>query len=357
MTTYLSQKIKVMSFASILLVLYIHSGFHNYTNEIAGMPFNFALQDAISGRLGRLAVPLFYAVSGYLFFRDICFDGTWSEAYSPLWRKMGRRVRSLVVPYALACWFPLLFFVVLEQIPASAAFVNGGGLASVLSLPLPQMLWQVYCDSGTGAPIAFQLYFMRDLICVVALMPALFVPLKVFNNWGGYALLIVFGVITILWSHQFWLARALYWFFFGTCFLGTLERAAHWGIPVAYVLVCIAQVVVPWNEWGRMELFISTLGMTAFWMLYTLIMPTSFDLSHYRWLQTACGFTFFIYLFHEPTLNIVRKLLVLPLGHTSLSFALTYLLSPWLFAALWICVGLAFRRCLPRVYKVLAGSR
>ncbi len=68
MTKYLSQKIKILSFISIILVLYIHSGFHDYPNEIQGMAFNFRLQEFISGMIGRCAVPLFYAISGYLFF-------------------------------------------------------------------------------------------------------------------------------------------------------------------------------------------------------------------------------------------------------------------------------------------------
>ena len=52
MTKFLSDKIKVLSFISIILVLYIHSGFHNYPNEIQGMVFNSNLQNFISGMIG-----------------------------------------------------------------------------------------------------------------------------------------------------------------------------------------------------------------------------------------------------------------------------------------------------------------
>ncbi len=34
MNQYFSEKIKVVSFFSIILVLYIHSGFHDYPHEI-----------------------------------------------------------------------------------------------------------------------------------------------------------------------------------------------------------------------------------------------------------------------------------------------------------------------------------
>ena len=52
-TSYLSAKLRILSFFSIILVLYIHSGFHDYPHEIQGMTFNFKLQDFISGMMGR----------------------------------------------------------------------------------------------------------------------------------------------------------------------------------------------------------------------------------------------------------------------------------------------------------------
>lgn len=85
MTPFLSQKIKLLSLISIILVLYIHSGFHDYPNEIQGMPFNFKLQDFISGKIGRCAVPLFYAISGYLFFLNL-------NNKNILWAKIKKRI-------------------------------------------------------------------------------------------------------------------------------------------------------------------------------------------------------------------------------------------------------------------------
>ena len=59
MTQYLSDKIKLLSFLAIILVLHIHSNFHDYPHEILGMKFNHYLQSAISTQLGRCAVPFF----------------------------------------------------------------------------------------------------------------------------------------------------------------------------------------------------------------------------------------------------------------------------------------------------------
>lgn len=100
MTKFLSDKIKVLSFISIILVLYIHSGFHNYPNEIQGMVFNSNLQNFISGMIGRCAVPLFYAISGYLFFTDL-YDGRNAD-YQKLWFKIKRKNITYSLYYSLS---------------------------------------------------------------------------------------------------------------------------------------------------------------------------------------------------------------------------------------------------------------
>ena len=58
--------------------------------------------------------------------------------------------------------------------------------------------------------------------------------------------------------------------------------------------------------------------------LLKLGVKKTFSLNKHHYIAIACSFTFFIYLFHEPTLNIVRKLLIVILGRTSLGFAINY---------------------------------
>lgn len=60
-----------MSMIYIIIVLYIHSGFHDLPHEILNMPFNHYLQKVISETLGQTAVPIFYMISGYLFFLHV----------------------------------------------------------------------------------------------------------------------------------------------------------------------------------------------------------------------------------------------------------------------------------------------
>ncbi len=149
---YLSDKIRLLSFFSIILVLYIHSGFHDYPHEIQGMTFNFKLQDFISGMMGRCAVPLFFAISGYLFFQGIDKDDT--HAYAKLWMKIRKRIRTLLIPYLIACLFPAISYLVLEYIPGVGGFMNTKGFSENFEKPLLELCYFLFWMQET------------DLICV-----------------------------------------------------------------------------------------------------------------------------------------------------------------------------------------------
>ena len=83
----------------------------------------------------------------------------------------------------------------------------------------------------------------------------------------------------------------------------------------------------------------------------------NFNLSQDQWLATACQSTFFIYLFHEPTLNIVRKLIVVIIGKNAIGYLVSYLLSPWIFIIVSIPVAAFLKRHFVSIYKVCVGYR
>ena len=129
------------------------------------------LQNFISGMIGRCAVPLFYAISGYLFFTDL-YDGRNAD-YQKLWFKIKKRGKTLLIPYIIACLFPVVFNLTLEFIPGIEQFVNSKGISKNFHQPIHKILNFIYFDSGNGSPYAFHLWFLRDLIFIVILSPIL----------------------------------------------------------------------------------------------------------------------------------------------------------------------------------------
>lgn len=348
MNQYLSDKIKVISMLCIILVLYIHSGFHDYPHEIKGMVFNHYLQDFISGIIGRIAVPMFYMISGYLFFVN-------ANKISDVWNKMKRRVRSLVVPFVIAALFFPTFIIVLENIPFASQFMNASSFSDVIySMPVKDILSSLFYDSGNGSPWAFQLWFLRDLIIIVAFTPIIYyirknVIIEVFT----LLLLYLLTLIDVPINPSF----AMFWFVLGSSLLSKLHKINIWYAIIPYMGISLIELFfdIPMKKYILIPIIL--IGVLSLWNLYDIVVGGDFKLSKHGRIVDVCRYSFFIYLFHEPTLNIVRKILSNIGGHSSISFALAYLLSPWIFSILWIMVGKIMQKYIPNIYKVCVGGR
>ena len=350
MTQYLSDKLRVLSLVSIILVLYIHSGFH--ADEIEGMMMNDSVQEFISGMMGRCAVPLFYVISGYLFFLKV------PEGMKSIYGKMRKRVGTLVVPYIIGCLFFVGFGVLMAVLPGVSKYMNSS-VMPLFSKPMGEILRSIFYDAGNGAPCAFQLWFLRDLILIVATSPLWYLCLK-YLKWGFVAVVFVLTYFDV--PHvPFY---PLFWFVLG----GQLTKAkiemggVSGKIKVAifglFLIISIVQLLSPdMLEWNLLRIPIILLGIVGAWGLYDAVVGKKFSLLQHQWLTTACQFTFFIYIFHEPTLNIVRKLIVVVLGKNEFGYMASYLISPWIFTVCAVFTGLLFRKYLPRVYDVCTGGR
>lgn len=350
-TSYLSDKIRLLSFFSIILVLYIHSGFHDYPHEIQGMTFNFKLQEFVSGMLGRCAVPLFFAISGYLFFQGIDKDD--AQAYAKLWMKIRKRIRTLLIPYLIACLFPAIFYLILEYIPGVDGFMNTKGFSDNFEKPLLELIYFLFWDAGNGSPYAFQLWFLRDLILIVVLSPLLYMMSK----WMGKTVVCGLFFVLSFFPIPILPVYGIFWFLLGGFFLDKFsDIQSHW-IPLVFLLLSVFEMFFQGSIWEYLRIPIILLGILSFWTLYDKLVPATFELSKHKHWMILCSFTFFIYLYHEPTLNVVRKLLVVPFPHSSFGFAFSYLASPWLFALIWVGVGIVFKRHFPRIYEICMGGR
>ena len=348
MTQFLSDKLRVLSLISILFVLYIHSGFHS--NEIEGMIWNYRCQEFISGMLGRCAVPLFYVISGYLFFLKV------SDGMKSIYAKIQKRMRTLLVPYIIGCLFFVLFGVIIAITPGISRYVNGS-VMPLFNEPLHQIICNIFYDSGSGTPCAFQLWFLRDLILIVATSPIWYLLLK---HLRWIFVITSFGLTYI--QLPFVPFFALFWFLLGGQLVQVKNGYGGASLTmlsiVTFLLLSIVQLFMPdMIGWELVNIPIIILGLISVWGIYDMVLGKDFKLSEHRWLATACQFTFFIYLFHEPTLNIVRKLIIVVLGKNEYGYLIAYLISPWIFTICFVIIGLQFRKYLPKVYNICMGGR
>ena len=126
--------------------------------------------------LPRIAVPLFFIISGYLFFRSGFMIRTYTD-------KLRRRVRTLLVPYIL---WNLLYLIrtAFRDIPAFSGLSHDTAQANWSLSAVLACFW----DNSRGVfpvpassyiyPQDFPLWYVRDLMLVVVLAPVFYWMLK-----------------------------------------------------------------------------------------------------------------------------------------------------------------------------------
>ena len=161
-TVDFTNAISFLRFPLAVLVVYLHS-----RPEVIGagadmecMPKLLNLTNLISGNITRIAVPAFFFISGYLFFRNI-EKWEWSRYFD----KLERRFHTLVVPFVV--WNLLIlgiFFFIQTFVPSlihnEHELIRNYGLSHYLS---------AFGLNVFEKPICYQLWFIRDLIVLVLL--------------------------------------------------------------------------------------------------------------------------------------------------------------------------------------------
>ena len=185
----LSKVITFLRFPLIVGVVMLHMLNYNGVN-ITGenYPIYYYTTHVLTECLARLAVPLFFIFSGYLFFCKV--DYFTKDIYK---QKVKTRMRTLLVPYLF--WNILLLVFMVTRRFILPREVEGNPMSEWTLFDWFNSYWA----SIRGMPISLQFWFIRDLFILVLLSPCIYYILKLNRFLIG-----IFGVL---------------WFFFVMVFL------------------------------------------------------------------------------------------------------------------------------------------
>lgn len=349
MNRYISDKIKVVSLACIILVLYIHAGVpRGDLNN--GMLIPIVVREIVTGLFGYNAVPLFYFISGFLFFYG-------ADTIKDVLAKIKRRIKSLLIPYIIGAIHVPLFYLIIETIPGVSGYINAEPFVEVLSrLTAPQILESLFYDSGSGEPWAVHLWFLRDLIIIVALSPILYQIVNKLGLWSIFISLVLF----ILFPKLYFLF-GLFWFLCGHFFLLKIGNLGARKYVLTFVfLIIITATHMLTDElvaWRYIRLIQNASGIIVLWNTYDFIIDKEFCLSNHIKIGQACSFTFFIYIYHDPSFHILVKGIPALMGNVWYGYLIMFVFSPFVFTCFILLFGSCFKRCIPRIYYLLTGGR
>ena len=138
---------------------------------------NLSANSVMRGRLDArrtlksLVADLRYIISGYLFFLNV------PQGMQSIYKKIYKRGRTLFIPYLIGCLFFVFFNVLIATIPWASKYINSP-IMPLFNNSITQIICSIFYDTGNGSPCAFQLWFLRDLILIVATSPLWYLCLK-----------------------------------------------------------------------------------------------------------------------------------------------------------------------------------
>ena len=373
-----SQAIDWLRFPLAVAVVFIHSfGTPSaysleavHADPLSVMSVYNLVRICLSHVLTHIAVPVFFVISGFLFFRNM---RQWSApAYK---KKLKSRVRSLMVPYL--CW-NVLAVLAIVAIKGAAFVVKGKPLSNILVYLQENgwlhLLWDnhVWAEDRTNwlgmytpmtGPADLPLWFLRDLIVMVFLSPLCYFFLRRLRHYG--LLLLALAYVSGIWPVvSGFNITAVFFYCTGAWFgMSGKNLVAECGRVrlLSYVLAVGLLLPLVWFD-GRntpegnfVYPFYVIAGVCAAFNLSAWV--TGSGRGRVRpWLAHS---TFFVYALH--TLVVLRCCtaavrLLLPWEHP-LVLLLRYLVTPCLTVAVCVGIYLLLKRYTPRLLGVLTGNR
>jgi len=352
-----SERIDLLRFLLIVGVVFVHAhatGADFQDSDVAAQDVGdvvFWVQNYISQVVARISVPLFYLMSGYLFFYT--FSGSASEYF----KKLKSRLRTLLIPLIFWNLFVLGVFILLQAFPTTANFFKGSKEEILASFTVFDYLNAIF---GTkSVPIAYQFWFIRDLIVIVLLTPLINLILKHLP----YAFLTLLG---LAWFFEIWRfhvpsAEALLFFSIGA-FLAIKQYrffafdAYEKPVFLIYLGLSIADVLTK-ESWFNDQLH--RLGIV--FGILSIVCLTKHILEQEqakRILLQLSPISFFIFAAHEPFLTGIQKVFYKVFNSTTdLAVMTIYFASPIIVIAVCIASFTLLNAALPRFTKLITGGR
>lgn len=351
MDKYISNKIKNVSLFMTFFVVLLHSNNLDTTQSVVSV--NSLVQNFIGQGIVRVAVPMFFLISGYLFFYN--FTPTMEK-----WKyKFKSRFHSLFIPYVIWCtgWLVILYLV--ELLPIGRALFSD---RIITDYTFKELFVNTYIY-----PLPYQFWYIRSLMLDVLLTPVFYYIIKSLGKkslpilvviWFLYPISEMFGGVWFLqiFNYPFTI------FAIGVA-LAINKVDLHFRdiedkhvvvLGVLYILSCAVRAALMYTELPLLDLAenaVILFGVPFVWLVYdrmSSIKDKKIGIAKYG---------IFIYFFHIPFQSILKKLWFKVMPITDISSLIIFFVAPVISITVCILVAMFLRRFMNRFYMVLTGGR
>lgn len=351
-----SRRIDSLRFPMIVGVVFVHANetsvrFAEGTiGTSQGDLISDFIRNLISNGLARTAVPLFFLISGYFLLAGCQSFG---DQY---WAKLKRRTRTLFVPFMFWNIATLVLVALAQNSSITHAFFSGRNrpIASYTAFDYVNAVFGV-----TRMPIAYQFWFIRDLMLLVLVSPVIVyanraLPLLFLSGLGASWLLGVWpvyapsGSATLFFSLGAYLAASRTDLFAGD---------THGSLFITVYLAVVVVDALLMRE--GMNLYLHRVGIVLGILAVLSVTRSAVAWSPLRqsllWLNRT---SFFVYAAHEPLLTVARKAVyrTLPQGVVRYDIVF-YFVIPILVILILIASHQVLSHMFPIFMKTVTGQK
>lgn len=331
-------------------VVFIHSiclphgkfGFYDFCHS--------TLSDTLCG----ICVPLFFFFSGFMFFQNVTTLDF--ETYK---LKMRRRIKSLLIPFI----FWNLF--VVAVIGAGQLLVHSffsGAFKNVLDFDFKDWLSVFYSFQGSGVPMAYQLWFLRDLILMSALTPLIFYLCKYLKFWWIAVLMILHllgvrsQVVGLNFSSLFFYCSGC-WYGINKCSFGFESNRLKWVFVLIYGFLIVMELLLKGFDWicylHEFNIIVGCIAILQFMSIYNESRDTS-QLFYMK--KSISNASFFLYCYHGIFAAFIAKFAA-NLVHDDFGAVFVYFADVILLVVFGVLAYNVLLKLLPSFTRIITGCR
>lgn len=356
----LSSTITYLRLPLIIAVVFIHTqlGETIINGEYIAGESIFIIHDIlfhiITNEIARIAVPLFFFISGFLFFyRTDTFN------FNNYIKKIRKRFRTLLIPYIFWNLAVVLLFLLSQLFLSSLLSGKNKLIVDYSIIDWLNILW----DKGDGMPICYQFWFIRDLIVVVLLSPLVYYFIKYIKIYG----MILLG---ILWTFGLWFdvvgfsITSFFFFALGGWFSinkrdFTIDfNKYRSSSTIIYLILLIVNTIIWYNNIESLG-FVYNIGILV--GIVTVISWTAFGLEKNKIKPNTflAGSSFFVYAYHGMPIALLSKVYMKLTAPFISEFTMIagYLIIPFIIVSIGVGIYAILHKYLPRFTAFITGGR
>lgn len=349
----ISKRITSVRFLLIVFVVFIHNNVTEVTfvggTETYIIPIYVnIIRELFSNIIGRIAVPLFFLISGYLLYiKEITFL-----------TNLKKKSRTILLPYILWNLLVVLFFLTAQNFNFTKPYFSGDNNLRDYNF----IEWiDVFVGKFTARrqfqyPLVYQFWFLRDLF----ILNLLFIGIKKLINRFPFSIFVLFSILWISDTNIYIVStEALLFFSLGyyiVKYSPSIEKLdlikIHDVVPL-YLITIVAELF--FREKFPIIHKVNIIVGSIFFIKLTLYFIQ--DESIYKWLTSLEKYAFFVYAVHGILLATMVKLYVRIMPMRGAWLLLQYFGIAFICIVILVLLGKVFKKLLPKIYGILTGGR